>query len=535
MRPYPTPMDETQNGGERVAMSRHAGDFDVVILGGTPGGLAAAIAAARLGRSVALVEYQAHLGGMSASGLGKSDIERREMVGGLFREFIQRVYETYVARYGAGSDELEKCRHGYYYEPSVAESVFSQMVRQAGSIRTWLAHRLVDATVEDGGLRAVSIAARPEGDPLLLTARTFVDATYEGDLLAAAGAGYRSGREGRDAFDEPHAGMIYFDYERGRTLPGSTGQADHRLPAYTYRLCLTTDVGKGRAIDRPPPGYDPQHYLGYHDDLAAGRLAPPRQFKPGRGYYPEHFNTLVRALSVTDLPGGKVDANINPRPLSFPFSEENEGYVDGDWQTREAIADRHRQLTLGLLWFLQNDPSVPAAHREMARRYRLPADEFPDNDHFPWQLYVREARRLQGLYTLTEHDITRDNGRRSPAADDDTIAIGEFPIDSFPVRKRQPGDSIVLEGYLGMLDGISHPYPIPYRVMLPEQLDALIVPVAVSATHIAYSSVRMEPTWMALGQAAGVATHLAITRQTPLRDIPIPALQDLLRHQGQVL
>ena len=162
----------------------------------------------------------------------------------------------------------------------------------------------------------------------------------------------------------------------------------------------------------------------------------------------------------------------------------------------------HRSLVLGLLWFLQNDPEVPAAHRALANEMHLPKDEFTDNAHFPWQLYVREGRRLIGEYTLTEHDITGKG--QEPKHHANSIAVGEFPIDSFPTRKHQPGDTLVLEGYLGMLDYITRPYEIPYRIMIPEKIDGLIVPVAASTTHVAFSSIRMEPTWMSLGQAAGV-------------------------------
>ena len=363
----------------------------------------------------------------------------------------------------------------------------------------------------------------------------FIDATYEGDLYAAAGAAYRLGRESRAEFDEPHAGVVYFDYEEKKFLPGTTGQGDDRLPAYTYRLCLTTDPANAAPLVTPPHGYDRANFLGYFDDLKAGRLSGPKVPKPGRGYNPAHFDTLVRALSVTDIPNHKTDVNINPRPLGFPFGEENTGYIEGDHATRRRICERHKNLPLGLLWFLQNDLEVPEAHRKIAHQLNLPLDEFIDNGHFPFQLYVREGRLFKGLYTLTEHDITGTGSDRAVRHQPDSIACGEFPIDSFPVRKGQPGDTRVLEGYLGMLDHITRPYEIPYRVMIPEKVDGVIVPVAASTTHVAFSSIRMEPTWMALGQAAGVAAHLAIEHGVQPRDVPIDELQKTLAHQGQEL
>lgn len=506
---------------------------DVVVYGGTPGGIAAATAAARLGRQVTLVEYHHHIGGMTASGLGKSDIENRAMIGGLFKEFVAEVFSHYATTYGPDHENTRLCQDGYYAEPHVAERVFEAMLARHDNVTILKGWKLASAHVESNTLTSIDIVDRGSGDTRRLPAKVFVDATYEGDLFAAAGAEFRLGRESRQEFGEPHAGVIYFDYQNREFLPGSTGEADDRLPAYTYRLCLTRDPQNAVRMTEPPPDYDRNRYLGYFDDLEAGRLAGPKVFKPGRGYNPAHFNTLVRALSVTDIPNGKTDVNINPRPLGFPFAEENRGYIDGDDATRQRIATRHRNLTLGLLWFLQNDPEVPEAHRALANELHLPKDEFTDNGHFPWQLYVREGRRLVAEYTLTEHDITGKGlePRRHP----DTIAVGEFPIDSFPCRKRQPTDTVVLEGYLGMLDYITRPYEIPYRIMIPRQVDGLIVPVAAGTTHVAFSSIRMEPTWMCLGQAAGVAAHLAIREGVPPRHVPIDDLQAILREQNAVL
>ncbi|MCY4115023.1 MAG: FAD-dependent oxidoreductase [Chloroflexi bacterium] len=503
---------------------------DIVVLGATPGGIAAAVAAARLGHSVLLVEYHRHIGGMAASGLGKSDIEHRELIGGLFHEFTERVLAAYVARYGADSDNVRLCDDGYYYEPSVAEAVFEGMVGEQAGIGVHRGARLADVTCSNASVTAIRIIDRRSGRATMIHGCQFVDATYEGDLYAPAGAAFRLGREARDDFDEPHAGVVYYDYQDGRFLPGTTGAADDRLPAYTYRLCLTSDPDNAYRLTGPPPGYDRGEYVGYFDDLVAGRLSGPKTLKPGRGYNPAHFDTLVRALSVTEIPNRKTDVNINPRPLGFPFPEENRGYIEGDDATRQRIRQRHRDLTLGLLWFLQNDEHIPAEDRRIANGYHLPRDEFTDNGRFPFQLYVREGRRLVGEYTLTEHDLTTGSRRH-----EDAIAVGEFPIDSFPCRKRQPTDTQVLEGYLGMLDELTHPYEIPYRIMIPVNVENLIVPVAASTTHVAYSSIRMEPTWMALGQAAGTAAYLALRHGVTPRHVPVDELQRLLAAQRQIV
>ncbi len=508
--------------------------FDCVVVGGTPAGIAAAVTAARLGHSVALVEHHAHLGGMAASGLGKSDIENRAAIRGLFAEFTERVYRHYLEQYGPDSENAGLCRNGYYYEPSVAEAIFDRLVEEQTSITVLKSHGFESTVTRDRVSGGVVVRNRQTGSRSRLLAPIVIDATYEGDVYASAGAKYRLGRESRDEFGEPHAGVIYFDYRKGVFLPQSTGEGDRRLPAYTYRLCLTTAPRNAHRLTEPPANYDRSRYLGYFDDLQEGRLAGPQNFKPGRGYYPAHFNTLVRALSVSEIPNRKTDVNMNPRPLGFPFAEENEGYVEGDRATRKRVAATIRHLTLGLLWFLQQDSAVPPAHRAIARQYHLPKDEFTDNGHFPFQLYIREARRLVGLYTLTELDVTRNAARPDAGRFDDAVAVGEFPIDSFPVRKRQPHDTTVLEGYLYMLDS-TRPYQIPYRIMIPEQVDGLIVPVAASTSHVAFSSIRMEPTWMALGQAAGVAAHLALEHNLQPRAAPIGQLQKILRRQGQVL
>jgi hypothetical protein len=511
-----------------------AEDFDIVVVGGTPGGVAAALSAGRLGGRVALVERHDRIGGMMTSGLGKSDIEKRAMIQGLFAEFVGRVRRFYLGRYGESSKDYELCKDGYYYEPSVAEKILLEMLAEVESVEVFTGHRLKSVSVKANAPRAARFESLSTGESLELQGKIFIDATYEGDLFALAGASYRLGREGKEEYGESHAGVVYYDFRNKKFLPGSTGEGDDRLPAYTYRLCLTTDKDNRVPIETPPPDYDRNDYVGYFEDLEQGRLSAPKDFKPGRGYFPEHFDTLVRALSVTPIPNGKTDVNINPRPLAFPFAEENEGYIEGDWETRLRIEERHRNLTLGLLYFLQYDNAVPEAHRQMAREYQLPKDEFADNGHFPRQLYIREGRRLEGVYTLTEHVVTLDSEGKSPPIPEDAVAMGEFPIDSFPCRKKQPGDTAVLEGYLSMLDNITATYGIPYRIMLPKAVDNLLVPVAASASHVAFSTIRMEPTWMALGQAAGTAAHLSLANGVTPREVNIEKLQEALIEQGQV-
>ncbi|HTI50503.1 MAG TPA: FAD-dependent oxidoreductase [Planctomycetaceae bacterium] len=509
-------------GALTPARAADGGTFDIVVIGGTPGGIAAAIAAARLGRSVALTEYHPHFGGMSASGLGKSDIENRDVVRGLFAEFVGRVEQHYRDRYGADSEDYRLCRDGYFYEPKVAERVFNEMLAEQKSISLFSNHQFVGVEKSGESVTTATVRDRASGALHRLDGKIFIDATYEGDLYAAAGAEFRLGREPRDEFGEPHAGHVYFDHRNVKFLPGGTGAGDRRLTAYTYRLCLTDDPANAHRLTSPPPEYDRRVYLGYLDDVRSGRFG----------------NDVITArvpFTIARIPNRKTDVNMKPVPLGFVFVEENAGYVDADWTDRERISRRIRNLTLGLLWFLQNDPDIPAAHREYANTLHLPLDEFTDNGHFPFQLYVREARRLVGEYTLTEHDVTKAGGRGRTGRHDDAIAVGEFPIDSFPYRKKQPGDTVILEGYLGMLRSLTRLYQIPYRIMVPKKVDGLLVPVAASTTHVAFSTIRMEPTWMVLGQAAGVAAHVALEKSVPPRAVPISEVQALLRRQGQVI
>jgi hypothetical protein len=507
--------------------------FDVAIVGGTPAGIMAAVASARLGAKVVLLEYHNHIGGMSSSGLGKSDIEKREAIAGLFKEFTGRVLAFYTEKYGAGSDNVKLCRGGYYYEPSVAEFVFNRMIGEEESITLWVNHQLADAVVVDDQITAAVFLDRSARSEVTVKAKVFVDATYEGDLFALAGAAFRLGREGKNEFNEPHAGQIFFDYNEKVFLEGSTGEGDNKLPAYTYRLCLTDDPDNSYVLADPPSGYDRNNYTGYFSDLHEGRLDAPKSFNDGHGFYAAHFGTMMRVFSFSAIPNRKYDVNINPRPLGFPFAEQNYIYPEADWATRELIFEHHRGLTLGLLYFVQNDPEVPEEHRALARQYHLPLDEFHDNGHFPWQLYVREARRLKGQYTLSENDVVPAGSERRSTIFKDAIISGEFPIDSFPVsRSPSPGQK-VLEGYIGLL-GVS-PYQVPYRILIPAQIKGLIVPVAVSTSHVAYSTVRMEPLWMGIGQAAGIAAQIANDTSVDVRDVPVQWLQRLLIEQGQVL
>lgn len=508
-------------------------DSDILVVGGSPAGIMAAIAAARLGSSVILTEYHGHIGGLSTSGLGKSDIENKDAIAGLFKEFTNNILKHYIDTYGKDSENVVKCKQGYYYEPSVAEKVFNDMVAAEKNISVRLNHQIEKVITKNDEISEIIFKNRIGNNTKTLKAHAYVDATYEGDVYGLAGAAYRIGRESKSEFNEAHAGKIFFDYNENTFLAGSTGEGDKKIPAYTYRLCLTDNPDNSFVMKYPPAGYDRKNYTKYFDDLKEGRLSGPKVFKEGHGYYKAHFNTMMRVFSFAEIPNGKYDVNTNPRPLGFPFPGENVNYVEAGWADREKVFKRHRALALGLLYFVQNDPEVPEEHRKMANQYHLALDEFEDNGHFPWQLYVREARRLKGEYTLTENDVTLKAGAQRTTIFDDSIIAGEFPIDSFPASKEPSPDKKVLEGYIGMLP-ISA-YQIPLRALIPETLDRLIVPVAASTTHAAYSTIRMEPLWMGIGQAAGTAAALSLRKKVKLRDVDTRAVQKTLIENGQIL
>lgn len=492
-------------------------EHDVVIIGGTPGGISTAITAARMGRTAVIVEYYNHLGGMTTSGLGKSDITTAGAIGGLWDEFVARVLAYYTETYGADSQQVVDCKKGYYYEPSVAEKILNDMIKAESGISVLLRHQLEEVVRSQNKVTAVRIKSRDTDEIQEIRGKVFVDATYEGDLAAYAGAEYRLGRESRTEFNEAHAGVIYMDHATRALLPGTTGIGDDRLVAYTYRLCFSSDPNN-RVYPEMPPDYDRTRYLNYLVDLQLERI-----------------KSTTLALSIAAIPNQKYDVNMKPWPLGFPFAEENAGYPEGTWEEREAIMEKIRNITLGLVYFLQNDEAVPEAMREEARQYGFAKDEFTDNNNFPFQFYVREARRVVGEYTLTENDLTfAPESFRTPVHAD-AISAGEFPIDSFPTRKYEPGHEDALEGYILMLARYTRPYQIPYRVMVPIEVEGLLAPVPASATHIAFSSVRLEPTWVSLGQAAGVAAYLAIEHGVEPRDVNVDELQRILLSQGQVL
>jgi hypothetical protein len=454
----------------------------------------ASVAAARRGESVVLLEPGYLVGGMLSGGLTKTDIGNRSTVGGLSLEFFSRVERHYREKYGADSTQLKETRGGLFFEPHVADLVFSQLLREAG-VTVLRKQHLVAAEFDGDALASVRTRHYETATASDFRGRVFIDATYEGDLLATAHVPYRVGREAREEYGESLAGLT-----EGPAM--YRGKGDHRVQAYNFRSTLTTRDDLRVAIEKPKH-YSPGPHRHFIDSVK----------KHGFRTFEELFH---------DAPlWGPVNGKSDPNKADYTGANYN--YPEADYAMRAEIADRVRDHWLSLWWMLQNDPELPEDFKTSARRWGLPKDEFVESGHVSPQIYVREARRLLGRHMLTQRDLERDRHK------DDAIALGSYNIDSHDVAIFRTPEGLVKDGYL--ISSID-PYEIPYRSITPFAPANLLVTCAVSATHIAYGSLRMEPVFMMIGQAAGIAAHLAHCGEQPVQDISILQLQSLLTDAG---
>jgi hypothetical protein len=498
--------------------------FDVVVYGGTAGGVIAAVSAAREGLHTALLEPGRHLGGMVSGGLGWTDYGKKEVIGGYALEFYKRAGRYYqLERYGQDISWL--------HEPHVAEDIFRQMLKDA-KVEVFGQSRLKENTGVHKSANQIQDIAIENGDTF--AAKIFIDSSYEGDLMAQSGVTYTYGREGRDQYGESLAGVrdrtpfhqFLLDlspYSDGhkllpeistRQLP-PPGTADKAVQAYNYRMCFT-DVPENRVAFTAPPAYDPARYALF------ARLLQARMKAEGK---PPILNSVMK---VDRIPNGKTDVNNNG-PFSTDYIGGSWDYPDATYARRAEIWQQHKLYQQGFFYFVANDPQVPEALRNEMNRWGLCKDEFTDNDHWPTQLYIRESRRMVGEYVMVQQDLQTDLTKP------DSIGMGSYNSDSHNVERIvDPAGFVRNEGDMQVA---VKPYQIPYRIMLPKRAEAtnLLVPVAFSASHVAYSSVRMEPQYMILGQAAGVAAKLAIAASTSVQTIPIDALVQRLKSQGAVL
>lgn len=498
---------------------------DLCIYGATPAGICAAVAAARLGRNVILTAHEDHIGGIVSNGLTNADIGKRQAVGGLFYEFTRRVVKHYeeIDRGNPQKPNVKLCRDGYWYEPSAAERIFHEMIgEQGGRIRLLLRHELKRAVVRANRLTAIELADNAaSGRVRTIEAHVFTDATYEGDLAAMAGAPFRTGRESRDEFQEPHAGRIYVKFRSTELLPGSTGEADQATQAFCFRFHVTNVPEKRIPIEKPA-AYNRDDYRFVLEDIRAGRITRFRQ-----------------VIQVYPMPNGRFELNsdhVNPDTgipkESLDLAEECWPWPTASLAERKKIYERYRSHNVGLIWLLQNDPEVPEALRQDAAQYGWHRDEWNDNGNIPRQVYVRQGRRIVGEYTLTQRDGDVDPAIGRTAIRKDSIATIEWAFDPHGHHHYDPAHPGTREGYFFVLH---EPFQVPYGVLVPKKIDGLLVPVACSCSHVAYNALRMEPVFMVLGEACGVAAHLAIAKKVELRNVPTPELQSILVRQRGVL
>lgn len=496
---------------------------DVVIYGGSSGGITAALAAARNGKSVIVVEPTAHIGGMTTSGLGQVDIMRKETLGGITLEYFKR-----------NAAEVENSRI-YWVTPKAGEQTFLNMVNEEDGITLLRSSRLKEGegAVTKDGSRIESITLE-NGDRV--SGKIFIDGSYEGDLLAAAGISYIVGRESSAQYGESGAGirpsieLPYADaYDENGELypdlvedvPGKLGDADPNTQAYNFRLCMTTDPANRIAAVKPE-NYNREDY---HNLLKMVLAQPDRKWT---------FNDIISYWGL--LSGGKK-ADINNRgDFSSDMINHSHNWAEASYAERDEIYKRHKDYTMGLLYFICNDPELPECLREDSSKWGLAADEFTDNGNWPHLLYVREARRMLGDYVMIQSDGYENNLK------EDSIGIGSYMLDSHAVRKFvAPDGKVYIEGFISAFDGnrkvAVRPYEIPYRAILPKQSECenLMSVICLSASHVIYCSLRMEPVFMTVGEAAGVAAAMAIDGAIPVQEVNVPALQANLESAGGIL
>ena len=532
------------------AQAQKVRKYDVVIYGGTAAAVSAAVQVKRQGHTVVIVSPDRHLGGLSSGGLGFTDTGDKSVIGGIAREFYHRVFLKYqeaaawkweardkFGNKGQGTVAIDgDNRTMWIFEPHVAESVFEDLVREN------------EIPVDRDQWLDRKNGVRKRGSAILairtLSGRqyaggVFIDATYEGDLMAASGVSYTVGREASSTYGEKwngvQTGVLHHRHHFGAVAervspylipgdpasgilprissvnPGEYGAADSRVQAYCFRLCLT-DVPENRLPIGKPEGYDPKQY-----ELLL------RVFKAG---WRETFQKFDR------IPNGKTDTNNHG-----PFSTDNIGfnydYPDASYERRKAIIQEHEQYQRGWMYFIATDPRVPAEVQAEFRNWGLAKDEFKDNGNWPWQIYVREARRMIGEFVMTEHELLKERATPQP------VGMGSYGIDSHNVQRYIVGSGkdayVQNEGDIGV--STIGPYQIAFGSVLPRRKQAsnLLVPVCVSSSHIAFGSIRMEPVFMILGQSAATAAVLALEGRIAVQDVSYETLRLRLLADKQIL
>ncbi|MDD4192768.1 MAG: FAD-dependent oxidoreductase [Mangrovibacterium sp.] len=517
---------------------------DVIVYGGTSAAVISAVEVAKSGKSVIMVSPDVHLGGLTSGGLGYTDTGNKAVIGGLSREFYHRVWLHYndssawvwqkhreYGNKGQGTVAMDgENRTMWIFEPHVAEQVFEDFVRENNIVvyrDEWLDRESGVVKADGKILSFTTLSGKTFGGKM------FIDATYEGDLMASAGVSYHVGRESRDTYGEQWNGVqtgvlhhqhwfrakispynIPGDPSSGvlprisTEYPGDYGAGDHKIQAYCFRMCMTNHP-ENRVPFPKPENYDSTQY-----ELLV------RMFDTGRKDWFQKFD---------DIPNKKTDTNNHG-----PFSSDNIGmnyeYPEAGYERRREIIREHQDYQMGLLWFVANDARVTEDIRTKMATWGLAKDEFKDNGNWPHQIYVREARRMIGDYVTTESDVLLKREVPRP------VGMGSYAMDSHNVQRYiTPEGYVQNEGDIGVSPPA--PYSISYGSIIPQKEECanLLVPVCVSSSHIAFGSIRMEPVFMILGQSAAVAANMAIDKSIAVQDVPYDELKTALEKRKQIL
>jgi hypothetical protein len=537
--------------------------YDIVIYGGTSAGVAAAIQSSRMGKSVVLIEPSHHVGGLTTGGLGATDIGNKSAIGGISREFYQNIkayYENpdnwnWQTRQDYFSLDERRSKEGedamWTFEPSAAKKVYQDMMG-AENITLVTGQRLDRSKGVNSQNNRISQIIMESGE--VYSGKMFMDATYEGDLLATAGVTYTVGREANDEYGEtlngvqankynvtlkggvsrnaihhnfidgvdpyvvkgdPSSGLLPFIIEGG---PGIDGSADKGVQAYCFRMTLT-DHPDNRIPFEKPENYNEQEY-----ELLF------RNYEAAKGPLEEMYygDPLVPWIN-TSMPNRKTDTN-NQKGFSTDFIGQNHDYPEASYKEREAIAKRHLEYQQGLMWTLAYHPRIPKKVRDVVSQWGMSKDEFTENGGWTPQLYIREARRMISYYVISQRDC------EGLEVVKDAVGLAAYTMDSHMVQRYVDHNGYVQNE--GNVEApVADPYPISYRAIIPKkgETENLIVPVCVSSTHIAFGSIRMEPVFMVLGQSAATAASLAIDKNIPLQQLPYAELEQALIRDRQVL
>ena len=520
-------------------------EADVIIYGGTSAAITSAIEVKRSGMTVIIVSPDKHLGGLSAGGLGFTDTGNKAVIGGLSRQFYQQVYEHYQQKeawpwqqkeaygnQGQGTPAIDgENRTMWIFEPHVAETIMENWVKKHGIQvfrEEWLDRSEKGISLTNHKIRSIRTLSGK-----VFKGKMFLDTTYEGDLMAAANVNYHVGREANAVYGEkwngvqvgvlhhehwfktaispylipndPSSGLLY---GVSAQQPGTYGEGDHRLQAYCFRVCMTNHPENRMPFPKPEQ-YDPKNYALLVRVFESGWCDVFNKFDP--------------------IPNKKTDTN-NHGPFNADFIGMNYDYPEASYEQRKEIIKAHENYQKGLYYFMANDPQVPEAIRTEMQQWGLAKDEFKDNQHWPHQLYIREARRMIGAYVMTEHDIFSERTIADP------IGMGSYTLDSHNVQRYVKEDGYVQnEGDIGVKP--KKPYQISYRSITPkkEECENLLVPVCLSSSHIAFGSIRMEPVFMILGQSAAAAAVLAIEENLAVQEVDYDKLRQRLIKGHQIL